>query len=162
MSMGSVLDLIRFLKTNPEWLVTLDLRKVVDGVMTYKVPDRSTFYKFAERLGPEKIVEVFAVMVVRLMQAGVIKGEKVSASTPRSSGRGSRTASSPTRQTTTTGGAGTTEGGTETRHGRGTTTARSSSSGTGSTSRSTRSRAFPSCSPSRGRGTGTGGRCRGS
>ena len=78
MSMGSVLDLIRFLKTNPEWLITLNLRKKIDGVMTCKVPDRSTFYKFAERLGPDKIIEIFAVMVVRLMQAGIITGEKVS------------------------------------------------------------------------------------
>lgn len=77
-SMGSVLDLIRFLKTNPEWLVLLDLRKRIDGVMTYKIPDRTTFYKFAERLGPDKIIEIFAVMVVRLMQAGTITGEKVS------------------------------------------------------------------------------------
>ena len=74
LSMESVLDLIRFLKSDPEWLVTLNLRKRVDGAMTYKIPDRSTFYKFAERLGPDKIVEVFAVMVVRLMQAGVITG----------------------------------------------------------------------------------------
>ena len=77
-SMGSVLDLIRFLKSDPEWLVALNLRKRIDGVMTYKVPDRTTFYKFAERLGPDKIVEIFAVMVVRLMQAGIITGEKVS------------------------------------------------------------------------------------
>ena len=35
-SMGSVLDLIRFLKTSPDWLVTLNLKKVVDGVMTYR------------------------------------------------------------------------------------------------------------------------------
>ena len=77
-SMGSVLDLIRFLRSDPEWLVTLDLRKRVDGAMTYKIPDRTTFYKFAERLGPDKMIEVFAVMVVRLMQAGIIKGEKVS------------------------------------------------------------------------------------
>jgi hypothetical protein len=77
-SMESVLDLIRFLKSDPEWLVTLNLRKVIDGVMTYKIPDRTTFSKFAVRLGPDKIIEVFAVMVVRLMQAGVITGEKVS------------------------------------------------------------------------------------
>jgi IS5 family transposase len=77
-SMGSVLDLIRFLKSNPDWLVLLNLRKKVDGMMTYKIPDRTTFYKFAERLGPDKIIEVFAVMVVRLVQAGVITGEKVS------------------------------------------------------------------------------------
>jgi len=37
-----------------------------------------TFYKFAERLGPHKIIEVFAVMVVRLMRVAVIAGEKVS------------------------------------------------------------------------------------
>jgi transposase len=77
-SMDSVLDLIRFLRSDQEWLVTLNLKKVVGGVMTYKIPDRSTFYKFAERLGPNKIVEVFAVMVVRLIQMGIIKGEKVS------------------------------------------------------------------------------------
>jgi Transposase DDE domain/Transposase domain (DUF772) len=78
LSMGSVLDLIRFLRSNPEWLVTLGLRKRIHGVMTYKVPDRSTFYKFAERLGPKKMVEIFAVMVVRLIQMGIVKGEKVS------------------------------------------------------------------------------------
>jgi DDE family transposase len=77
-SMGSVLDLIRFLRADPEWLVTLNLRKVVDGVMTYKVPDRTTFSKFAERLGPDKIIEIFAVIVVRLMQMGIITGEKIS------------------------------------------------------------------------------------
>jgi hypothetical protein len=42
-SMESILDLVRFLKTNPEWLVTLNLRRKVRGVMTYRVPDRSTF-----------------------------------------------------------------------------------------------------------------------
>lgn len=78
LSMKSVLDLIRFLKSNPEWLVRLDLRKVVDGVMTYKIPERTTFSKFAERLGPDKIVEVFAVMVARLMQMGIITAKKVS------------------------------------------------------------------------------------
>ena len=77
-SMGSVLDLIRFFKSNQDWLVLLNLRKRIDGVTTYKIPDRTTFYKFAERLGPDKIIEIFAVMVVRLMQAGIITGEKVS------------------------------------------------------------------------------------
>ena len=42
-SMESVLDLIRFLKTDPEWLITLNLRKRIDGVVTYKIPDRPTF-----------------------------------------------------------------------------------------------------------------------
>ena len=50
--------MIRFLKTNTEWLITLNLRKRIDGVMIYKIPDRTTFYKFAERLGPDKIVEI--------------------------------------------------------------------------------------------------------
>jgi transposase len=77
-SMESVLDLIRFLKTNPEWLVTLNLRRVVDGAMTYKIPDRTTFSKFAVRLGPDKIIEIFAVMVTRLMQLGIITGETFS------------------------------------------------------------------------------------
>ena len=77
-SMESVLDLIRFLRADPEWLVRLNLRKVVGGVMTYKVPNRTTFSKFAERLGPDKIIEIFAVMVVRLMQMGIITGEKIS------------------------------------------------------------------------------------
>jgi transposase len=77
-SMGSILDLIRFLKTDLEWLVLFNLRKRIDGVMTCRVRDRTTFYKFAKRLGPDRIIEIFAVMVVRLMQAGIITGEKVS------------------------------------------------------------------------------------
>lgn len=77
-SMKSILELVRFLNTNPDWLVTLNLKKRIRGRMTYKVPDRSTFYKFAERLGQEKIIEVFSVMVVQLIKVGVIKGEKVS------------------------------------------------------------------------------------
>ena len=81
-SMESVLDLVRFLKSNPDWLVLLNLRKRIDGVTTYKIPDRSTFYKFAARLGPDKIIEIFAVMVVRLVQSGVITGEKVSLDSP--------------------------------------------------------------------------------
>jgi hypothetical protein len=50
-SMGSILELVRFLNANPEWLITLNLRKRVRGRMTYKVPNRSTFYKFADRPG---------------------------------------------------------------------------------------------------------------
>jgi hypothetical protein len=76
-SMESILDLVRFLKTNPEWLVTLNLRRKVRGVMTYRVPDRSTFYKFAGRVGVDGIIEVFSIiMVVRLIKMGIIKGEK--------------------------------------------------------------------------------------
>ncbi|MBI2936767.1 MAG: transposase [Thaumarchaeota archaeon] len=77
-SMSSILDLIRFLKSNPEWLVILNLKRRVGGEMRYRIPDRTTFGKFAERLGPEKIIQVFSVMVVQLIRMGVIKGEKVS------------------------------------------------------------------------------------
>ena len=77
-SMESALDLIRFLKSNPDWLVTLKLKRKIDGELRYKVPDRSTFYKFANRLGPDKIVQIFSVMVVELMRMRVIKGGKVS------------------------------------------------------------------------------------
>jgi hypothetical protein len=77
-SAESILDLIRFLNSNPNWLVTLDLKRKVDGKVCYKVPDRSTFYKFARRLGPDKIVEIFSAMVVGLVKLRVIKGGKVS------------------------------------------------------------------------------------
>jgi IS5 family transposase len=77
-SMQSVLDLIRFLNSNPDWLVTLKLKRRIEGKILYKVPDRSTFYKFANRLGPDKIVQIFSVMVVELMRMRVIKGGKVS------------------------------------------------------------------------------------
>jgi hypothetical protein len=123
LSMESVLNLIRFLKTHQDWLVRLNLRKMVDGAMTYKIPDRTTFYKFAERLGPEKIVEIFAVMVARLMQMESSRARRCP-STPRSSGRGSRTVNRPTNPTTTTGGAGATEGETGTHHGPGIITGR--------------------------------------
>jgi IS5 family transposase len=77
-SMDSILDLVRFLHANPEWLVTLHLKKKVDGQLRYKVPERSTFYKFADRLGPEKIAQIFAFTVIELMKAKVINGKKVS------------------------------------------------------------------------------------
>lgn len=77
-SMESVLELIRFLNSNPDWLVTLNLKRKIDGKLCYKVPDRSTFYKFAKRLGPEKIVEIFSIMVCNLMRMKIIRGGKVS------------------------------------------------------------------------------------
>jgi hypothetical protein len=79
-SMESVLELVRFLNSNPDWLVTLNLKKKIKSQIRYKVPDRSTFYKFARRLGPGKIVDIFSVMVVELMRMRVIKSreEKVS------------------------------------------------------------------------------------
>jgi hypothetical protein len=54
LSMDSVLDLVRFLREHPDCLVLLDLRRRVRGRMVYRVPDRTTFYKFAERVGPER------------------------------------------------------------------------------------------------------------
>ena len=47
-------------------------------LLSYSLDGFSISMRFAERLGPDKIIEIFAVMVVRLMQAGVIKGERVS------------------------------------------------------------------------------------
>ena len=76
--MGSILELVRFLCSNPEWLQVLGLRRSVHGRMLYRVPDRSTFYKFAGRLGVEGMTEVFARTVVQLVRMGVITGEKVS------------------------------------------------------------------------------------
>jgi transposase len=78
LSMDSVLELVRFLREYQEWLVTLDLKRRIKGKMVYKVPDRSTFYKFAGRLGSDKIAEIFTVGAIRLIKTGVIKGEKVS------------------------------------------------------------------------------------
>ncbi|MEM3085087.1 MAG: transposase, partial [Nitrososphaerales archaeon] len=46
-SMNSLLELIRLLKSNPEWLAILNLKRNVDGKMQYMVPDNSTFSKFA-------------------------------------------------------------------------------------------------------------------
>ena len=77
-SMDSILDLVRFLHANPDWLVTLNLKKKIKGQISYKVPDRSTFYKFADRLGPDKIVVIFSVVVIRLMKMKVITGKSVS------------------------------------------------------------------------------------
>jgi hypothetical protein len=77
-SMDSVLALVRFLNTHPQWLVTLDLKKTVCRETLYKVPDRTTFYKFAERLGREKMLDIFVYTVVQLINLGIIKGDKVS------------------------------------------------------------------------------------
>jgi transposase len=74
----SVLDLVRFLNANPEWLRRLGLRRRIGGIETYSVPDRTRFYRFARRTGVEGMMEVLSVMVVRLMQKGVIKGTSVS------------------------------------------------------------------------------------
>lgn len=77
LSMGSVLSLIRFLKMNQDWLIALNLKRCVRGEVWYKIPDRTTFDKFADRLGPERIIEIFSIAVVQLIKAGMITGEKV-------------------------------------------------------------------------------------
>ncbi len=74
----SILDLIRFLKNNPEWLRILGLKRRVDGVEVYSVPDRTRFYRFARRIGIDGMVEILSVMVVRLMREGIIKGRSMS------------------------------------------------------------------------------------
>jgi hypothetical protein len=74
----SVLDLVCFLSSNPEWLRTLGLKRRADRVEVYSVPDRTRFYRFAGRIGVDGMVEILSVMVVRLMREGVIKGRSVS------------------------------------------------------------------------------------
>jgi hypothetical protein len=76
--MESILDLVRFLSVHNQWLVTLDLNNTVHREIKYKVPDRSTFYKFAGRLGKEKMLEIFVHVVIQLINLGIIKGDKVS------------------------------------------------------------------------------------
>jgi len=77
-SMESILELMRFLRSDLQWLVILNLKRCVDGKMQYMIPDNSTFSKFASRLGREKVLEIFAHMVIELMKLGIIKGDKVS------------------------------------------------------------------------------------
>ena len=74
----TIIGLVRFLRTNPEWLRILNLKKRVNGTEVYSVPHRTRFYRFASRIGREKIVEIFARMVVEMMRAGIIKGGSVS------------------------------------------------------------------------------------
>lgn len=76
--MKSVLALVRFLTTHPEWLRILGLKRRVDGVEVYSVPDRTRFYRLASRIGRDKIIEIFSRMVVDMMRAGIMKGRSVS------------------------------------------------------------------------------------
>ena len=75
--MESILELIRFLSSNRERLLTLGLCRNADGRTTYMVPDRSTFYKFAGRVGIDGIMRMMQTVVSRLVSAGIITGEKV-------------------------------------------------------------------------------------
>jgi len=74
----SVLDLVRFLSSNPGWLRTLGLKKRVHGVEVYSVPDRTRFYRLANRIGVDGMIEILSLMVVRLMQTGIITTRSVS------------------------------------------------------------------------------------
>jgi hypothetical protein len=76
--MESILELVRFLSSNREWLLTLGLCRNVRGRRVYSVPDRSTFYKFAERAGIGGIIEMMQTVVSGLVGAGIVTGEKVS------------------------------------------------------------------------------------
>ena len=67
----SVLGLIGFMSSNPEWLRTLGLKRRVNGVEVYSVPDRTRFYRLARRIGIDGMMRIISVMVVRLMQRGV-------------------------------------------------------------------------------------------
>lgn len=78
LSMNSILELIRFLKANPKWLAILGLKRYAKGKTGYRVPHRDTFYKFARRIGTERIIEIFTIAVVQLIRMGIITGEKVS------------------------------------------------------------------------------------
>jgi transposase len=69
---------VRFLRNDPEWLRILNLKKRVDGAEVYSVPHRTRFYRFAARIGREKMIEIFSRMVVDLMRAGIITGGSVS------------------------------------------------------------------------------------
>jgi transposase len=78
MSLDSLLELTRFLNTNSDWVVLLGLKRNVRGSPKYVVPNRTAFNHFVNRLGPDRIVEILAVMVCRLMKMGIIKGKKIS------------------------------------------------------------------------------------
>jgi hypothetical protein len=129
-SMESVLELVRFLNSNPDWLVTLNLKKKIKSQIRYKVPDRSTFYKFARRLGPGKDSRYFLSHGSRAHEdaSDQIKGGKgVAGLLDHSYGRGSTTASMQTVPNTTTANAKSTDTETEMLRGSGITPARSTS-----------------------------------
>jgi hypothetical protein len=56
----------------------LKLRRNIHERMLYKILDRSTFYRFADRLGFERMTEIFARTAAKLVKMEVIRGEKVS------------------------------------------------------------------------------------
>ena len=74
----SVLALVRFLTIHPEWLRVLGLKRRINGVEVYSVPDRTRFYRLAKRIGVEGMMRILSVMVIRMMQKGIIKARSVS------------------------------------------------------------------------------------
>jgi len=74
----SVLGLIRFLTSNPEWLRILGLKRRVNVVEVYSVPDRIRFYRLARRIGVDGMARILSAMVVELMQTGIIRAKSVS------------------------------------------------------------------------------------
>ena len=74
----SVLGLVRFLTSNPEWLRTLGLKRRINGTEVYSAPDRTGLYRLARRIGIDGMMRILSVMVVRLMQRGVIRARSVS------------------------------------------------------------------------------------
>ena len=68
----TIIGLVRFLRNDRQWLRILNLKKRVDGIEVYSVPHRTRFYRFASRVGCEKMIEIFSRMVVELMRTGII------------------------------------------------------------------------------------------
>jgi hypothetical protein len=73
LSMNSLLELIRFLNIYYDCVLLLGLKRNIWGSPKYIVPNRTAFNHFVNRPGPDRIVEILAVMVCRLMKMGVIK-----------------------------------------------------------------------------------------
>ena len=65
-------------KGHNQWLA-LKLNKTEHGeIKSTRCLREGTLYKFAVRLGKEKMLEIFVHAVIRLINLGIIKGEKVS------------------------------------------------------------------------------------
>lgn len=76
--MDSLLELERFLRRHRSWVRFLGLRRIVRGREVYKAPHRTTLHKLVGRMGVEGMVEVFTLLVTRMVERGIIQGESVS------------------------------------------------------------------------------------
>jgi len=76
--MDSLLELERFLREHKEWLYFLELKRAVKGQMRYVAPHRTTYNKLVKRLGIEGMTEIFALLVVQMIEKGIIKGNVLS------------------------------------------------------------------------------------